>query len=133
MRSKMNRRITAIVCGTTLLTAAAVVIVLRSRRQPLPPLDVPVAVMPTEVRVRAVGRKAEPLEQGTVVAASDAVAIVCGNGANADRYEARNDALRSLMRSRSLTKEDAAALMDYIVSTNDSMRAECAKEWSNAK
>ena len=51
----------------------------------------------------------------------------------ADRYEARNDALRSIVRSRSLTKEDAAALMDYIVSTNDSMRAECAKEWSNAK
>ena len=124
MRSKMNRRITAIVCGTTLLTAAAVVIVLRSRRQPLPPLDVPVAVMPTEVRVRAVGRKAEPLEQGTVVAASDAVAIVCGNGANADRYEARNDALRSLMRSRSLTKEDAVALMDYLASTNDQLRAE---------
>ena len=49
------------------------------------------------------------------------------------RYEARNDALRSIVRSRSLTKEDAAALMDYIVSTNDSMRAECAKEWSNAK
>ena len=50
------------------------------------------------------------------VVVSDAVAIVCGNGANADRYEARNDALRSIARRRSLTKEDAAVLMDYLAS-----------------
>ena len=66
-----------------------------------------------------------PSEQGAVVAASEAVAIVCGAGeVPADRYEARNDALRSIMRSRSLTKEDAAALLDYLASTNDAMRVE---------
>ena len=57
-------------------------------------------------------------------AASGAVAAVCGDGANVGRYEARNDALRSIMRSRSLTKEDAAALLDYLASTNDAMRVE---------
>lgn len=111
VKSRMNRRITVISCGTALLITTAVIVALLSRRQPLPPPDVPVAVMPTEVRVKAVGRKAEPLEQGAAAAASGTVAIVCGNGANAGRYEACNDALRSLMRSRSLTKEDAAALM----------------------
>ncbi len=99
-----------------------------------PQLPVPEASFsPFEVRVRAVKRNTMPLEQGTVVATSDAVASVCGNDANADRYEARNDALRSIMRSRSLTKEDAAALMDYLASTNDQLRAERVKEWSNAK
>ena len=124
VKSKMNRWITVIVCGTTLLTAAAVVIVLRSRRQPLPPLDVPTALSSTEVRVKAVERKSEPVSEGEIVAASYAVAIVCGDGANAGRYEARNDALRSIMRSRSLTKDDATALMDYLASTNDQLRAE---------
>jgi hypothetical protein len=121
----MNKWITVIVCGTTLLTAAAVIIVLRSRRQPLPPLDVPTALSSTEVRVKALERKAEPLELGTLAVASDVVAIVCGvDDATAGRYEARNDALRSIMRSRSLTKEDAAALMAYLASTNDAMRVE---------
>ena len=80
---------------------------------------------PFEVRVRTVKRNTMPLEQGTVVATSDAVASVCGaDETTAGRYEARNDALRSIMRSRSLTKEDAAALLDYLASTNDQLRAE---------
>ena len=125
MKSKMNRRITAIVCGAALLTAAAVAVALHSRRQPLPPPDVPVALSLTEVHVKAVERNAVPSEQGAVVAASDAVAIVCGAGeVPADRYEARNGALRSIARRRDLPKGDAAALMDYLASTNDAMRVE---------
>ena len=121
----MNRQITVIVCGTALLTAAAVIFALRSRRWPLPPPDVPTALSSTEVRVKALERKAEPLELGTLAVASDVVAIVCGvDDATAGRYETRNDALRSVMRSRSLTKEDAAALLDYLASTNDAMRVE---------
>jgi hypothetical protein len=125
MKNKMNRRITVIVCGTALLTAVAVAVALHSRRQPLPPPDVSAALSSTEVRVRTVKRNTMPLEQGTVVATSDAVASVCGaDEATADLYEARNDALRSVMRSRRLTKEDAAALLDYLASTNDAMRVE---------
>lgn len=42
-------------CGTALLIAAAVGVVVasRNRRQPLPPPDVPVAASPAEVRVKA--------------------------------------------------------------------------------
>ena len=121
----MSSRITVISCGTALLIAVAVVIVLRIRRQSLPPLDVPTALSSTEVRVKALERKAEPLELGTLAVTSDVVAIVCGvDDATAGRYEARNDALRSIARRRDLPKEDAAALLDYLASTNDAMRVE---------
>ena len=124
VKSRMNRRITVISCGTALLITTAVVVALRERRQPLPLLEVPVAVMPTEVRVKAVGRKAKPLEQGAAAAASGTVAIVCGNGATAYRYEARNGALRSIARRRDLPKGDVAALMDYLRAADSAMRIE---------
>ena len=90
-----------------------------------PQLPAPIAPMqPAEVRVKVEERNAAPLENGAVVAASDAVAIVCGNGANVDRYETRNGALRSIARRRDLPKEDVAALMDYLASTKDAMRVE---------
>ena len=93
----MPKRMIGAACGTALLIAAAVVVAMRERRQPLPLPDVPVAASPAEVRVKAVERKMEPVEQGEVAAASGAVAIVCGEDAvTADRYEARNDALRSI-------------------------------------
>ena len=61
---------------------------------------VPIVPMPpTEVRVKAVEREAEPLEQDAVAAASGAVSIVCGmDEATADRYESRNNALRMIAR-----------------------------------
>ena len=79
--------------------------------------------MSNELRVKSVLWKEIHTMPSDVVAISP-VAAVCGDGANADRYEARNDALRSIMRSRSLTKEDVAALMAYLASTNDAMRVE---------
>ena len=102
MNCKMKFRITVIACGTALLIAAVVgaVVASRNRRQPLPPPDVPVAASPAEVRVKAVERKPEPSDH-EVIEASAAVAIVCGaDSATADRYEARNDALRSIARRR---------------------------------
>ena len=94
----MNRRKIVTVCGTALLIAAvvAVVVASRNRHQPAPPPDVPVAALPAEVRVKAVERKTEPVERENATA-SGAVAIVCGeDAATAGRYEARNDALRSI-------------------------------------
>ena len=114
----------ATVCVAALLIAAAVVIVLRSRRRPLPPPDVPAVLSPAEVHVRAVKWNAAPLEQGAVAAASGTVAIVCGNGATADRYEARNGALRSIARRCDLPKGDVAALMDYLRAADSAMRIE---------
>ena len=99
---KMRKWGVVISCGIALLIAAVVAVVFasRNRQQPAPPPDVPVAALPAEVRVKAVERKPEPLDH-EVVEASSAVAIVCGaDPTTADRYEARNDALRSIERRR---------------------------------
>ncbi len=112
------------VCGTALLIAVAVVVALRER-QPVRLPDVPVAASPAEVRVRAMERRVETLKQGEVVAASGAVAIVCGeDAATADRYEARNDALRSIARRRDLPKGDVEALLAYLRKADNAMRVE---------
>jgi len=123
----MTNRNIVIICGTVLLIAAVVVVVVVSRdhRQPLPPPDVPVAVSPAGVRVKAVERKSATVARPNAATASRAVAIVCGaDEATADRYEARNDALRSVARRRDLPEGDVVALMDYLASTNDVLRVE---------
>lgn len=120
----MTKRNIGAVCGIVLLIVAAVVVALRNRRQPVPPPEVPVAQAPAEVRVKAVERKPEPSDH-EVIEASAAVAIVCGEDApTADRYEARNDALRSIARRRDLEKDDVAALMAYLRRADDAMRVE---------
>ena len=111
-------------CGIALLIAAvvAVVVASRNRHQPAPPPDVPVAALPAEVRVKAVERKTEPVERENVTA-SGAVAIVCGeDAATAGRYEARNDALRTIAQRRDLPKDDVAALMAYLRWADDASR-----------
>jgi hypothetical protein len=111
------------VCGIVLLIAAAVVVAMRER-QPIPLPEVPVAQTPAEVRVKAVERKTETVKRENVTA-SGAVAIVCGaDKATADRYEARNDALRSIARRRDLPEKDVAALMAYLRSKDKAMRSE---------
>ena len=127
MNCKMKFRITVIGCGTALLIAAAVAVVVasRNRHQPAPPPDLLVAALPAEVHVKAVERRIETLERGEVAAASGAVAIVCGeDAATADRYEARNDALRSIARRRDLAKGDVDALLAYLRRADDAMRVE---------
>ena len=120
----MNRRIIAIACGSALLIAAAVVVALRERQQLAPPPDVPVAQAPAEVRVKAVERKTETVKRENVTA-SGAVAIVCGaDKATADRYEARNGALRSIARRRDLPEKDVAALVAYLRTADNAMRVE---------
>ena len=119
----MNRRLKVTVCGTALLIAGAVVVALRERRQTVPRPDVPVAALPAEVRVKAVERN--PAVAAAAPDASRAVAIVCGaDEATADRYEARNDALRSIARRRDLAKGDVDALLGYLRSADDAMRVE---------
>ena len=76
----MKKRLIVIVFGTVLLIAVAVVVALRER-QPVSKPEASVAQTPAEVRVKAVERKAEPMDNGEVAAASGAVAIVCGEDA----------------------------------------------------
>ena len=96
----IKRRPIVVFCGTALLIAAAVAVVVasRDRRREVQLPDAPVAASPAEVRVKAVERKTETVKRENVTA-SGAVAIVCGeDAATAGRYEARNDALRSIAR-----------------------------------
>ena len=122
----MIKRKIAIVCGVILLVAAlADIVASRNHRQLLPSLGVPVAASPAEVRVKAVERKPEPVGWGEIATASDAVAIVCGmDKATADRYEARNGALRSIARRRDLPKEDVTALVAYLRAADSALRVE---------
>jgi hypothetical protein len=111
---------------TALLIAAAVAVVvaLRNRQQPAPPPDVPVVASSSEVRVKAVERKAGASGHEAIEATA-AVAVVCGaDKATAGRYEARNDALRSIARRRDLPEKDVAALMAYLRSKDSAMRVE---------
>ena len=120
----MIKRMIVIFSGTALLIAVAVVVALRER-QPVSKPEAPVAQTPAEVCVKAVERKAEPMSEGEEAAASGAVAIVCGkDAATADRYEARNDALRSIARRRDLPEKDVAALVAYLRSKDNAMRVE---------
>ena len=115
------------ICGTVLLIAAAVAVVvaLRNRQQPAPPPDALVAALPAEVHVKAVERNSVAATTTAAFDASRVVAIVCGaDKATADRYEARNDALRSIARRRDLPEKDVASLMVYLQSTEDALRSE---------
>ena len=54
-----------------------------------------------------------------------AIGAACGaDPSTADRYEARNDALRSIARERNLREDDVAALTAWIASANDVLRVE---------
>ena len=130
----MNRLKIVTVCGSALLIVASVAVVVawRNRRQAEPSPEMPVAASPAEVRVKVVERKGETVEQGEVAAASVAVAIVCGmDEATADRYEARNDALRSIARRRDLPKGDVEALLAYLRRADDALRVECVAALKN--
>ena len=122
----MKIQVIVIVCGAALLIAAAVAVVvaLCNRQQLAPPPDAPVAALPAEVYIKAVEQKSEPSDR-EIVEASTAVAVVCGADATtADRYEARNDALRSIARRRDLPEKDVAALVAYLRSKDNALRPE---------
>jgi len=105
------------------IVAIAVMVCHATRRDepPAPPVRKPSTVLVVESsRVPAVASRA-PWR----VDASSAVKVVCGDDpATADRYEARNDALRSIARRRDLAKNDVDALLAYLRSADDAMRIE---------
>ena len=84
--------------------------------------EVPIAVSPSEVRVKAVERNPVATVATAAPDVSRAVAIICGKDfATVDRYEERNNALRSLSRRRDLPKDDVMSLMVYLQSTEDAL------------
>ena len=120
----MIKRMIGIFSGSVLLIAAAVVVALRERQSvPLP--EVPEAQAPAEVRVKAVERNPVAAVVTAAPDASRAVAIICGKDpATSNRYEARNDTLRSIARRRDLPEKDVAALVAYLRSKDKAMRSE---------
>ena len=123
----MNKRRVSIVCGATLLFVAAVAGVFTVRNCCLlqQPPDVPVMVSPAEVRVKAVERNSVAATTTAAFDASHAVTIICGKESfTANRYEARNEALRSIARRRDLPEKDVAALIAYLRTGDSAMRVE---------
>ena len=128
MHPMMNKRKIVIIFVTSLLIAVVVAVVIVSRRcrQALPLSEVSVVASSSEVRVKAVERNSVAANVATAAPdASRAVAIICGKDpATSNRYEERNDALRSIARRRDLPKEDITVLMAYLQSTQDWLRPE---------
>ena len=122
---KMTKQMIVIAGVVAIMIAViASVAVLRNRRQPVPLQEVQTMPMPSDVRVNAVEHKSVTIAGASGASASSAVSMICGESAAADRYEARNDALRSIARRRDLSEEDVAALMEYIAATDCVMRVE---------
>ena len=123
-----RQRMAVAIVAIGMIAAIVVVTFEMSRKGRIDKLQLPAAIAPmppAEVRVKSVERKAEPMANGDVAAASGAVAIVCGmDEATADRYEVRNDALRSIARRRDLPKDDVEALLAYMRGADDAMRVE---------
>ena len=133
---KPLRQMTVVAIVAVGVIAAAVVLTFVSSRKrhadkPQSPLPI-VPMPPAEVRVKAVERKTEPVERGEAALASGAVAIVCGaDKATANRYEARNDARRSIARRRDLPENNVAALVRFLASAKDPLPVECVAALKN--
>ena len=85
----------------------------------------PQSTHPAAVSVKPVSPKVTSDAEADPVVVSSAIAAVCGaDPATADRYEARNDALRSIARERNLPTDDVASLTAWLASTNDVLRVE---------
>ena len=116
-----------IVCVAVLLMVVAVIIpvLLRNCQQPALPPGVPIAALPLKVRVKSVERNPTVNVATAAFDASHAVTIICGKESfTANRYEARNEALRSIARRRDLPEKDVAALVAYLRSKDNAMRPE---------
>ena len=126
MKNHAKASTVTVSCVVAALVAASVaaLLLLRRRNEPKLPEPGPSAV-PGKVAVKPIVR--ENVAHAPMVAASTsrAVAVVCGaDEATACRYEARNDALRSIARRRDLPKEDVAALLAYLRAADSAMRVE---------
>ena len=98
------------------------------RKPPQVPTAIRRDVRPIQTKVVAAPSVSRASQSRTAVAPEDvsaAVAVICGHeAATADRYEARNAALRSLARCRDLDADDVQALMDYLRATDGALRIE---------
>ena len=116
IRIIMDRRMIVIVCAAAaMLAVIASVAVLRNTRQSMVLPEVQDMPMSSEVRTKPLEHKSMSVVESSGVSCSYAACVVCGaDAAIANRYEARNDALRSIARRRDLTEGDVAALKSWL-------------------
>lgn len=119
----MKKRMLALIA---VLAVAVAAVCLFYRKTPQVPTAIRRDVRPIQTKVVAapsVSRASQPRTAVEPEDVSAAVAVVCGHEAEtADRYEARNAALRSLARCRDLGADDVQALMDYLRATDGALR-----------
>ena len=110
------------------LAVAVAAVCLLWRKTPQVPTEIRRDIRPIQTKVVAtpsVSRASQPRTAVEPEDVSAAVAVVCGHeAATADRYEARNAALRSLARCRDLNADDVLALMEYLRTTGGALRVE---------
>ena len=122
----MNLRLVSVFLTSAVVLGLLMATIIMHFQKNTPPDAVPTPVrdIASDVRVRA--RHAAPVVAAVPEGpASGSIRTVCGlDAASADRYEARNDALRSVARRRDLAPDDVALLMSYVESTNLILRVE---------
>ena len=110
------------------LAVAAASVCLFCRQPPQVPTAIRRDVRPIQVKEVSAPSVSRASQSHTAIAPEDvsaAVAVVCGHEtATADRYEARNAALRSLSRYRDIGTDDVQALMDYLRAPGGALRVE---------
>lgn len=90
-----------------------------------PPLPSAQPAHSAVVDEKTVTLKAESAVVTDPAIVSASIAAICGGDpATADRYEARNDALRAIARERNLASNDVAVLVCWLATTNDVLHTE---------
>ncbi len=123
-RDDVDAGMKALALFAPMLCVVAVVVAIHGRRASTsPPAAEPAA--PVTIDVRSVGPGPSSSTEPDPAAISASIATVCGaDPSTADRYEARNDALRSISRDRNLPADDVGALVSWLASTNDVLHTE---------
>ena len=109
------------------LFVCAIVIIAVRRRRPVPTTPPPAteSADPVAIDARIVAQRSSSRSGSDPAAISSSITAVCGaDPVTANRYAARNDALRAIARNRNLPTNDVAALTAWIASTNDVLREE---------
>ena len=118
-----TKALSAVILAISVVGLAVILLRQRQPQNPIALSDSPASS--AGIRIRAVEPEMRTVGQHDAITASPYIAAICGaDPATADRYEARNDALRSIARERNLPADDVAALTAWLASTNDVLRVE---------
>ena len=121
---KQSRLLSILIAAALLLTCGVAKVLSRRHALPSSPLSPSQSTSPAVVDIKPVSPKATSVAEVDPGLVSSAIAAVCGaDPATADRYEARNDALRTIARNRNLSTNDVATLTDWLASESWPRRA----------